>query len=360
MQQKNKLIPHQFKNMATKGIYIYGIVPNFYGMDMFRSLEDSGVYAIPLHNISAIVSNRERILLNYSDRETLGYLLVHHQKTIEYLMEKGFNMIIPMRFGTIVSSKEEVFKILANGHDLIIDTLKKIEYLTEFDLAVTWADFPDTLKEIAGHPEIMAMKDDSMKKTDTLSQIDRIKLGMLVQEKLKGKNMQAELSILESLSSISFDVKKHEVMNDQMITNAAFLIDRNKKEKFEQVIDQLDEEYKGVLNFKLVGPLPCYSFYTIEFKELDPGLVAQAKEELELKDETSESEIKKAYMAKARLFHPDAQPENTDEESFNRINKAYHTLLDYSVAARQSSKENFISLANEKVIENLIMVKIME
>lgn len=346
--------------MTTKGIYIYGIVPNFYSTDMFRSLENSGVYAIPLQNISAIVSDRESAHIDYLDRETLGYLLVHHQKTIEELMEKGFNMLIPMRLGTIVNSKEEVMKILANGHDLIIDTLKKIEYLTEIDLVVTWADFPDLLKEIAGHPEIIAMKDNILKKTDTLSQIDQMKVGILVQAKLKEKNTKVELNILNSLASISLDIKTHEVMNDQMVTNSALLIDRNKKVKFEQVIDQLDEEYKGLLNFKLVGPLPCYSFYTIEVKELNPEHVAQAKKELELGEETSESEIKKAYLEKAKLFHPDAHQDNGDEENFNRINKAYHTLLDYSAGARQSSEENLISLAKEKVIENLILVKIKE
>ena len=39
--------------MTTKGIYIYGIIPNFYSADMFRSLEKAGVYAIPFQNISA-------------------------------------------------------------------------------------------------------------------------------------------------------------------------------------------------------------------------------------------------------------------------------------------------------------------
>ena len=149
-------------------------------------------------------------------------------------------------------------------------------------------------------------------------------------------------------------------MNDQMVTNSAFLINRNKKEKFEQVIDRLDEEYKGLLNFKLVGPLPCYSFYTIEVKELNREHVTQAKTELGLREETSESEIKKAYLEKAKLFHPDTNPGNGNEENFNRINKAYHTLLDYSTAAKQSSEDEYTSLVNEKIIENLILVKIKE
>ena len=346
--------------MPAKGIYIYGIVPNSYDVDMFRSLENSGVYVIPHQKVSAIVSDRESASLDYSDRESLGHLLVDHQKTIEDLMAKGFNMLIPMRLGTIVSSQDEVLKILTIGYDLIIDTLEKIEHLIEIDIAVSWADFSAILKEVACHPDIIAMKDDILKKTNTLLQVDQVKVGMVLQSKLKERNTKVELDILDSLSQISLDIKIHEVMNDQMITNSAFLINRNKKEKFEQVIDQLDEEYKGLLNFKLVGPLPCYSFYTMEVKVLNPELVEQAKKELGLSDETSESEIKKSYLGKARLFHPDTQLENGEEENFNKINKAYHTLLEYSKAARQSSKENIISLENEKVNENFILVKIKE
>jgi hypothetical protein len=346
--------------MATNGIYIYGIVPNFYGTDMFRSLENSGVYAIPFENVSAIVSDRVDTYIDYSDRESLGYLLVHHQKTIEALQSKGFIILIPMRLGTIVSSKEEVFKIFSNGYDLITEILKKIQFLTEIDLAVTWADFSGTLKDIANHPDIIAMKDNIMKNIDKLSQDDQMKVGMLVQAKLKEKNKKVELNILDSLSSISLDIKTHEVMNDQMITNSAFLINRNSLEEFEQVIVRLDEEYNGLLNFKLVGPLPFYSFYTIEVTELNPENIAQASIELGLREETSESEIKKAYLRKAKLFHPDAHTGNGDQENFNRVTKAYHTLLDYSAAVRQSSKEEYISYVKGKVNENLILVKIKE
>ena len=173
--------------MTATGIYIYGIVPNFYNSDMFRSLKNSGVYTMTFQNISAIVSDRENAQLDSLDRESLAHLLVHHQKTIEEIMAIGFIMILPMKFGTVVRAKEEVLSILAKGHDLIIDTLKKIEYLTEIDLAVTWADFSGTLKDIATHPDIIAMKDNIMKNIDKLSQDDQMKVGMLVQAKLKEK-----------------------------------------------------------------------------------------------------------------------------------------------------------------------------
>lgn len=344
--------------MTTKGIYIYGIVPNFYGADMFRSLESSGAYVISFQNISAIVSDRETADIDFSDRELLAHLLVNHQKTIEEIMAIGFNMILPIKFGTVVRTKTEAINILSKGYDLIITTLKTVEHLTEIDLAVTWADFAGTLKDIANHPDVIEMKDNIMKNMEDLSQVNQMKVGMLVKEKLDIKNKQVELEILDSLSPFGVDIKMHEVMDDQMIINSAFLINRNNKEKFEQVIDWLDEEFKGALNFKLVGPLPCYSFYTIEIKELNPEHLEQAKKELGVREETSESEIKNTYLEKTKLFHPDVQLDNGNEENFIRINKAYHTLLNYSMAAKQTMKNDHFSLSKEKVAENLILVTI--
>jgi len=346
--------------MTTKGIYIYGIIPNFYSADMFRSLENSAVYAVPYQNISAIVSDRESTLLDYTDRETLGHLLVHHQRTIESLIGSGFNLIIPMRLGTIVNSKEDVIRIMANGHELIMEVLKKMQFLTEIDLAVTWADFSVTLSEIADDPEILEMKEEIRNNQGKMLQVDQVKIGMLVQAILKGKNQAVEMKILDTLSPFSVDIKTHEVMNDQMITNSAFLVNRIKKEKFEKAIDQLDETFNGLLNFKMVGPLPCYSFFTLEMKVLDPDHIELAKRELGLEEETTESEIKKVYLSKAKLCHPDANSGNGNEESFARINKAYHTILDYSVAVKQSSKDESIFLTKDKVINNLFLVKIKD
>ncbi len=346
--------------MQPKGIYIYGVVPNFYGTEMFRLLEKSGVYAIPFQNISAIVSNRESSRIDFADRKSLGQLLVHHQKTIEGIVAMGFNMLIPMQLGTIAKSKYEVLRILASGHALIIQTLNKIEHLTEIDLAVTWADLSNTVQDIVNDPDILAMKMDMLINSDGITQVDQVKIGMLIQEKLKEKNTSVELDILEALSAVSQDIKMHEVMDDQMICNSAFLLNRNKKEKFEEFIYHLDEVYQEKLNFKMVGPLPCYSFYTLEVRELNLEQVLLAKKELGLSRETSEFEIKRAYQEKAKEFHPDVSRGNDNRDTFNRIKKAYHTLIEYSEATKHAMSEQVDILVKENETENMIVVKIKD
>ncbi|MEI6888006.1 MAG: GvpL/GvpF family gas vesicle protein [Bacteroidales bacterium] len=346
--------------MTMKGIYIYGVVPNFYGMTQFQSLENSGVYAITFNNISAIVSERDTAQLEHLDRESLGHLLVHHQKTIEELQAKGFTMIIPMRLGMIVNSKEVVIKILSSGYNLIIEILKKIEYLTEIDLVVTWANFTEVLKGIAELPDVKEVKHEIMSDNGIITTVDQVKIGLILKEKLDEKNKAAELNILDTLAPFGLDIKRHDVMDGAMITNSAFLINRNKLEKFEQAIGQLDEEYIGLLNFRLVGPLPCYSYYTLEIKELDILKIEQAAAELDLNETTTENEIKKAFLKKAKLFHPDNGLDTHDPEKFNKVQNAYHLMLDYTAAVNQSTKEESISLAKENLAAHLILVKIKE
>ena len=346
--------------MGNEGIYIYGIVPNIYKSEELNSLEDMGVYSIPFQNISAIVSNRDIDSVDFSNREALGYLLVEHQETIEDLSKKGFTMLLPMRLGVIVDSKESVINILANGYNLITETLKKVENYTEMDMVVSWVDFPSHIAEIIAHKDVQQLKQEIISNNSAILQVDQVKIGMLIQEKMSEKNKQIELKILNDLSLVTEDIKIHEVMNDQMISNVAFLINKNKLEKFGHIVDQIDEDYKGKLNFKLVGPLPNYSFYTIDIKELKSDSIVEAKNLLELENIGNEKEIKNAYLKKAKLVHPDMQSNNGEEEQFNKFNQAYHLLLDYAHAYKSSSLIDFNDKSNINQINNLILVKIKE
>jgi hypothetical protein len=346
------------EKVATSRIYIYGIVPNFYGAEHFRSLEKAGVFAIPLQNISAIVSIEEMESLSVSNRESNNKLLEYYHTTIERVIALGFYMILPMKPGTSVNTRQEVLTILAKGHDLFISSFNQTENMTELDLSVTWNDFSGLLKDLSSHPEIIELRNSIIRKNGSFTQADHVKTGILVREKLSEKNKQLELKILNILTSFSTNLKLHEVLNDQIICHAAFLIRRNLKDKFIQMIGQFNEEYNGVLNFKLTGPLPCYSFYTIEVIELSPEKIACAKRELGLNEEPLEPLVKRAYLDYARLFYPDPYHENGDEERFKRIRMAYHTLLEYSLAVKQSSEIESVSMINEKTIQKMFLVKV--
>jgi len=346
--------------MATKGIYIYCVVKSISDPGQFLSLESAGVYAIHFNDVAAIVSDMKKISFSNLDRKALAELLINHQKINEDLMEKGFSSIIPFRLGTIVNNKHEVLRIIEKGYGLISNILEKIKTLTEIDIVATWSDFSKIIEKVSHHPDIQKLKENIREKGDNITQADQIEVGKLVKKKLDEMKSSFESKILNTLSQISRDKKSHEVMNDQMVINAALLINKDMKEQFDNALSLMDEEFNGELNFKIIGPLPCYSFYTLEIKTFDFQVIEEAKIELDLKEMTSEKEIEKAYKDKAKLFHPDKCEGEDYSESYNRVCGAYQTLLEYSTSFKTTSKESRFSLKKDDVIKNLNLLRIRQ
>jgi hypothetical protein len=290
--------------------------------------------------------------------EPLAKLLVDHQKTIESLMNMGPITIIPMRIGTFANNKTEVLKILENGYDLIMETFGKITNFIEFDIVAIWSDFNQIIAEIALDPQVLEMKAKIMGSTTNITQNDQLSIGYLVKKILDERKAEYATKIIETLEPFCQSTKQHELMNDQMVSNTAFLVKQSQSALFEKALDQLDESLNGKLNFKMVGPLPCYSFYTMEVKELCFGEVELARKELGLNNSTSEKMIKQAYLDKARQHHPDTNHDSDSTEIFNRINKAYQTMSDYVNAVKPASRDFQFSLSMDAVAENSFFVKI--
>ena len=347
-------------DINTKGLYIYGIIPTCYAAEKFRELDSINVFNITFEKVSAIVSENSVIDYRQLGTEPLARLLIDHQKTIESLMNMGFTTIIPMRLGTFANNTTEVLKILENGYDLIMEIFEKVTNLLEIDIVATWSDFNKIMAEIAVNPEILELKTKIGKSKNRVTQTDQLTIGYLVKKILDEKNAEYATKIIEALNPFCQSTKSHEVMNDQMVINTAFLVNQGQSALLEKALDQLDERFNGKLNFKLVGPLPCYSFYTLEVKELHFEEIESAKKELGLNNFIFEKDIKQAYLNKVKLFHPDTNPGDDSAVIFNRINKAYQTMLDYVNAVKPASSENQFSLLSDAVAENSFFLKIKE
>ncbi|MEI7675672.1 MAG: GvpL/GvpF family gas vesicle protein [Bacteroidales bacterium] len=323
--------------MNKQGIYLYGFAPT-HCFDAVRDIMlESGIYSIEYSGISAIVSDTRDEKLEYLDREALAYLLVDHQKKLEKMMSSGCSEVIPVQLGTIVSSGNDVIKILKLGFAVINDVFKIIGTVEEFDLVAVWNDFPDFIRRISDTSAIRLLKEEIAKK-DTYEQADSIHIGKLIKKKIDDKNNKVNSDVINSLMPYCFGVKKHETMNDEMPVNSAFLVKKENKNLYMDLIDQLDIKYADQLNFKIVGPLPCYSFYTIECKVLDKDDIEKAKEVLGIEASLTEGSLKRAYRMNAGLTHPDKNSESTQDstDGFIKINHAYKILLEYLHAIKQS------------------------
>ncbi len=316
--------------MNKKSIYIYCFIPDSCVLNIEKYFEKSGIYKIAYNNIVALVSDIQYEKIEHLDRQSLAHLLVDHQQILERIMNYGCSSIIPIKLGTIVSSPNDVIDILKNGYDILEDAFKVIDNVDEVDLAVVWSNFPELINRISDLPDVKLLKEDIFSKK-IFDQSDSINIGKLIKEKIDQENHKVNADIVDSLIPFCVNAKMHQTMNDEMPVNHAFLLKKENHDLFMEMINSLDLKYSGHLNFKVVGPLPCYSFYTIESVILYQEDIEKAKKIMGIDFIESENELKKLYRTKAALIHPDKKNISHDDnvESFIEINNAYKLLLDY-------------------------------
>lgn len=151
-------------------------------------------------------------------------------------------------------------------------------------------------------------------------------------------------------------------MDDKMVINLAFLINKSRQKEFYRKIENLNNEFAEKLNFKCVGLLPPYSFYTIEIEKIKFNEANWARKKLcILDDATSKYEIKKAYQRLALFYHPDKNPDTPGiAKEFDEINKAYKILVNYCQACEQAGKTKRCSFKEEEFKKNAVFVKVKE
>ncbi|MBI4823590.1 MAG: GvpL/GvpF family gas vesicle protein [Nitrospirae bacterium] len=316
-----------------EGKYIYGIIESTEGK-VFNS--DREVYAIPHQDISAVVSDSEIVDYNTLTKDIVARHLLRHQQVMEGIMDSC--TVIPVKLGTYALNTQEVEELLFGGYGAFKRAFRELGNRIEMEVTAVCSDLDSAIKEIGNGREVKELKEQLMSRPGGTSLEERIKIGRFIKNLWDRERERLASEIEDNLSEAALTeaepelfLKRHALADEGMITNAAFLIDRGKRSEFERRLDALSELYAGKINFRCVGPLPAYSFYTAEVRKVCIEEVNQAKKILCLKsDALTENSVKKAYRNLAPLYHPDVNQGRPEAESrFTEINRAYKLLIEY-------------------------------
>ena len=348
-------------------MYIYGVLNSNASLHLsipkdllLGESESNGVYTIAYQDISALVGGSEIVDYTHMRKDILARLLVGHQTVIERVMTAQ-TTIIPMRLGTNACDEAEVRDILSKGYNLIKSIFERISDKIEIDLAATWNDFTATIKDAGEVKEIKEFKEELLKNPKGVTVDDQMKIGLMLKKALNEKKEEYALKIQDALKTVATNYKQHKLMDDKMVANIAFLVDKSREKEFYAKVEELNIEFKELLNFRCVGPLPAYSFSTIEIKKMRFDDVNLARKRLGiLEDRSSKDDIKKAFHRQVFIFHPDQNPDKPGiEKDYDEIMRSYNILLDYAQACEQVGKVCLI-FNEDEFRKNAVLVKVRE
>ncbi len=247
--------------METEGKYIYCII----GTKQERNFGSIGiggrgdeVLTIGYEDLSMVISNHPmtKFVVN---RESM----LAHEKVIEEVM-KEFDSVLPVRFGTVASNADEIRNLLDRRYREFKNALRDMDHKVELGVKGIWKNMDVIFKEITEeNKEIKKLKEEIQKDTRKKNIQAKMKVGKMVQTALVKKKEKEQELIVDALRRTAFEYKLNKTIGDTMFINAAFLVDKGREKEFDNIMDDLGEEYKDRIKFMYAGPLPVFNFVNI-------------------------------------------------------------------------------------------------
>ena len=344
---------------AAESFPLDGVVPSAAEGTQDRAVVERA-YTVSWRDISAVVTDAPVVDYTTMPKDALAHLLVRHQQVIERVM--ATHTMVPLRLGTFAASDEHVRRILASGHETIKDVLQKARDVVEIDVTACLADFGSFLRQVSQLPHVVQLRQSFLHKAGGVTVEDQVNAGVIVKQHADREKQRMSQQIGDTLALIAEDSRVHDLMDDKMVLNSAFLIRKDRQDEFYRQVEERNAESANQLNFRCVGPLPPYSFYTLEIRVADRDEVDWARRQLGLYDTSITAEaIKKAHRKVALTCHPDKNPGVPNiEKKFADMSRAYRILLDYYRTSGRTEHEEGAG-RNERVLEpNAILVTTMK
>jgi hypothetical protein len=245
------------------GIYVYSIIecaaPRSFGKIGIGGRSDD-VYTVHYKGLAAVVSRAPLVVYDPTRENALA-----HEHVNEVTIEQGFTPV-PMSFGTLFKTEKDIVEFLEDTYDALFDVLVKMKDKLEFNLRVNWAR-EEVLAEIERDDEgIRRLKEEISKSQQSSTYFARMQLGRMVEQALADKSDLYVRDIYEYLREAAIASRSNKPIGDKMIMNAAFLVERESADTFDQKVQEIAQRYEGKLSFRYTGPWPPWNFVTIRLQ----------------------------------------------------------------------------------------------
>ncbi len=249
--------------MSMEGKYIYGIIaepePKKFS---FAGVEEAPVYTVSYQKIAAIVSDTGLTEIDPTRKNVLAHTMVQDRLLKDY-------SILPMGFGMIASDGAMVSDLLRKNYENLLKELERLSGKIEVAVKVSW-DKDAMLTQLASeNGSLTRAKARLRTASPAQAQAILMEIGRIVEQITKEWQKEYAAEAYSQLNKLALEARTNPAMDVKNILNASFLIEKTHESEFQKEVYELDDRYRGKLNFKYVGPLPPYNFVQVKMETAD-------------------------------------------------------------------------------------------
>ena len=235
--------------------YLYGIFPTPGPAELpLTGLDDQVVQTQPMGDFTFLYSIACQKRYLSSRKNLLG-----HEKVLEAAMEQGHRTLLPLQFGLIVESWEQVQVDLVDPYaDDLTQLFKRLDGCREVSIKVQWEPSTELEMMMAEDATLRAQRDQLEGTQLGMEQV--IFIGQQIEAAMEARKQDIVDQFRQALTPLAKDVLENAPQTDVMIYNAAYLIPWESEAAFSQAVDAVDSAFGDRLRIRYNTFTAPYNF----------------------------------------------------------------------------------------------------
>jgi hypothetical protein len=247
-------------NDEKQNVWVYGVIPANAALEELERRSDQlpEVWVVEAGDLAAIVSNAPT-----GDGKATRDQALAHARVLEAAVVDA--PVVPFRFGIMVPGDQEVGSdLLEAQREQLVPLLDRVKDRMQMTLKVYYREDAVLREIVENEPEIQRLREQMSQAPEEATRDIRARVGELVSNALEQRRQRDSADIVEHLKPVSVAAVVENLEKEFMVVNAPFLVERERRQEFEDAVEEVAQERQERMQFRLLGPMPAYNFIDVE------------------------------------------------------------------------------------------------
>jgi Gas vesicle synthesis protein GvpL/GvpF len=248
-------------------LYVYGIMR----APEARDAAARGEVALVEHaGLAALVSETPDAGLRLRRENVMA-----HSDVLQAAFEHG--PVLPLRFGTVLAGRDVVAaQFLDARAEALRLRLEALEGKAELQVKATYSEEPLLRSILSQDARLAAVVGRIQQLPPAATHFERIRIGEAISAAIATRRARDGDGLMAGLRPLAVAVSVAEPHHERAMLNAAFLVERSVLQRFDKAVESASDRHAGEVEFKLIGPMPPYSFADHEWENTTTGALQPA------------------------------------------------------------------------------------
>jgi hypothetical protein len=234
-----------------ESLYVYGVVGK---TQLPERLADRDLRLASSGDLAALVAELPASPVTATRRNLLA-----HADIVEDAY--SWTTILPMSFGVVFPGAAAVRDMVLDANRQLLEALlARHESTAELSLKASYDEDAVLAEVVAASPRLARLRG-RYGKAPTME--SGMALGEAVAAALGARRDRDAARMLDEIAPLALDVRVGEVSVEGGVANLAFLVEKERVAELDARVEELSRELSPPVRFKLIGPLPPYSFVNV-------------------------------------------------------------------------------------------------